>query len=70
MNKKIIFLLIYTCLVAAFTNSIAQVTKKYPNIIFIMADDHGYGDLACYGNPWIKTPNLDKLHSESIRLSN
>ncbi|MHB1177448.1 MAG: arylsulfatase [Daejeonella sp.] len=70
MNKKIIFLLIYTCLVAAFTNSIAQVTKKRPNIIFIMADDHGYGDLACYGNPWIKTPNLDKLHSESLRLSN
>lgn len=41
-----------------------------PNVILIMTDDQGYGDLACHGNPIIKTPNIDKLHSESVRLSN
>lgn len=41
-----------------------------PNIVFIMTDDQGYGDLACHGNPVIKTPNLDKLHSQSLRLEN
>ena len=32
-----------------------------PNIVFILADDMGYGDLACYGNQYIKTPNIDRL---------
>jgi len=41
-----------------------------PNVIFILTDDQGYGDLGCHGNPWIKTPNLDKLHSESVRFTN
>lgn len=40
-----------------------------PNVILIMTDDQGYGDLACHGNPVIKTPNLDKLHSHSVRFT-
>ncbi|RIH65529.1 N-acetylgalactosamine 6-sulfate sulfatase [Mariniphaga sediminis] len=40
-----------------------------PNIIFIMADDLGYGDLGCYGQERIKTPNIDKLASEGIRFT-
>ncbi len=35
-----------------------------------MTDDQGYGDLACHGNPYIETPNIDKLHDEAIRLEN
>ncbi|MGC6427366.1 MAG: arylsulfatase [Akkermansiaceae bacterium] len=42
---------------------------KRPNIVFIITDDQGYGDLACHGNPVIKTPHLDKLHSESTVLT-
>ncbi|MCH8042635.1 MAG: sulfatase-like hydrolase/transferase [Planctomycetes bacterium] len=38
-----------------------------PNVILVMTDDQGYGDLACHGNPVIKTPHLDALHKESIR---
>ena len=41
-----------------------------PNIIFILTDDLGYGDMGCTGNPWIKTPNLDSLHGQSVRFSN
>ena len=41
-----------------------------PNIIFILTDDQGYGELGCHGNPVIKTPHLDHLHSDSVRLTN
>jgi arylsulfatase A-like enzyme len=40
-----------------------------PNVILIMTDDQGYGDLACHGNPVVKTPHLDRLYAESIRLT-
>ena len=39
---------------------------RQPNVILIMTDDQGYGDLACHGNPWIQTPELDKLYAESV----
>ncbi|MGE5612040.1 MAG: arylsulfatase [Bacillota bacterium] len=41
-----------------------------PNIIFILADDLGYGDLACYGSPHIQTPNLDRLANQGLRFTN
>lgn len=40
-----------------------------PNIIFILTDDQGYGDLSCHGNPILKTPNLDRLHDEGVRFT-
>lgn len=44
-------------------------TKTYPNIIIILADDLGYGDLGCYGSKKINTPNIDKLASQGIRFT-
>ncbi len=44
--------------------SLAQSSGRPPNIVFLFADDLGWGDLGCYGNPRIKTPALDKLASE------
>jgi arylsulfatase A-like enzyme len=41
-----------------------------PNVLLILTDDQGYGDLGAHGNPKIKTPNLDKFASESVRLKN
>jgi arylsulfatase A-like enzyme len=43
--------------------------RKRPNVVLVMTDDQGYGDLGCHGNDLIVTPNLDKLHAESIRLT-
>lgn len=40
-----------------------------PNVVIVITDDQGYGDLACHGNPVIKTPNIDKLYSESTVLT-
>ncbi len=40
-----------------------------PNVILIITDDQGYGDLGCHGNPILKTPHLDRLHAESVRLT-
>ena len=40
-----------------------------PNIVFILTDDQGYGDLGCHGNPVIRTPHIDRLHAESVRLT-
>lgn len=39
-----------------------------PNVIVILTDDQGYGDMSCHGNPWLRTPNLDRLFAESVRL--
>ncbi len=47
----------------------AKSMKKSPNIVIVLTDDQGYGDLSCHGNPVLKTPNLDKLHEESIRFT-
>lgn len=43
--------------------------KGRPDVILILTDDQGYGDLSAHGNPILKTPNLDKLHSQSIRFT-
>ena len=47
----------------------AQDPKK-PNVIVILADDLGYGDLKCYGAKNVETPNVDKLASQGIRFTN
>ncbi|MEL6105466.1 MAG: arylsulfatase [Planctomycetota bacterium] len=56
-----------TCLAIACNASVGHSAK--PNVILIMTDDQGYGDLACHGNAVLKTPNLDRLHEESVRLT-
>src|SRR5260370_34314807 len=42
---------------------------RKPNILLIVADDLGYGDLGCYGQTKIKTPNIDKLAAEGVRFT-
>ena len=40
-----------------------------PNVIIVLTDDQGYGDFSCHGNPVLKTPQMDRLHDESIRFT-
>src|ERR1051326_6740193 len=47
--------------------SAAAATKR-PNIVFILADDLGYTDLACYGSKYYETPNIDRLRTHGISL--
>lgn len=64
------------CLLAAFAFSLSERQQAIanssgrPNVVLIMTDDQGYGDLGCHGNPQIKTPHMDKLFSQSVRLTN
>ena len=68
MNNR---LFISGALMAATITSAAAASKdgsqqQRPNIIYIMCDDMGYGDLACYGQQLIETPNIDKLASQGM----
>ncbi len=48
----------------------ATAADQPPNVVLIITDDQGYGDISAHGNPILKTPALDVLHGESIRLTN
>lgn len=43
--------------------------RRPPNVIILLSDDQGYGDLSCHGNPVLRTPHLDRLHGESVRFA-
>jgi arylsulfatase A-like enzyme len=49
--------------------ALTSFAAERPNILFILTDDQGYGDVGVHGNPVLKTPNLDKLHAESVRFT-
>ncbi len=44
-------------------------SAKQPNVVIVMSDDQGYANLSCMGHPVLKTPNVDRLHEESVRLT-
>lgn len=64
MNKKITFLI---CAILLIANVLSAQRK--PNILFVFIDDMGYGDLSCYGNKEVNTPNIDKLANEGTRFT-
>lgn len=70
-ENKHLFLFIVFCLFNVLSVKIqAQTTRKsHPNIIYIYADDLGYGELGCYGQQKIKTPNLDRMAKEGMRFT-
>lgn len=58
-----------TAAFAALGAAPAAHADDRPNVVIILSDDQGYGDLGCLGNPVLKTPHLDVLHAESVRLT-
>lgn len=47
---------------------ISAAEKSRPNVVIVITDDQGYGDLSCHGNPTLKTPRIDELYAQSISL--
>ncbi|MDY3070166.1 MAG: sulfatase [Parabacteroides sp.] len=64
MMTKWIFLSMFS-----FATSIVASKEKSPNIILIFIDDFGYGDLGCYGNTLNRTPHIDKMAEDGVRLT-
>ena len=62
--KKNIFLIVLLFLMNG------MFARQQPNIVFIYADDLGYGDLSCYGATQIQTPNIDRLAKQGLRFTN
>ncbi len=63
-------LLVFFAMVFLSGSCVSKPDIEKPNIIFILADDMGIGDLACYDNPYIETPVIDKLARQGIKLTN
>ena len=57
------------CSAAAVTAACARPDRNPPNVVLVITDDQGYGDLGCHGNEVLRTPNLDRFHSESTRFT-
>ena len=68
MNYKSISLISGTLLLFTLSAN-GQKKDSKPNIIFILCDDMGYGDLGCYGQPFIRTPHIDAMASEGMRFT-
>tara|TARA_R110000850_G_scaffold42454_42_gene109020 strand:+ start:129 stop:1916 length:1788 start_codon:yes stop_codon:yes gene_type:complete len=56
-------------LILSALSLVSAVAADQPNIILVITDDQGYGDLACHGNPIIQTPNIDEFYTKSLRLT-
>ncbi|QDT30095.1 Arylsulfatase [Gimesia panareensis] len=63
-----LFAIILSCVVSTVSSAAAS-EKQPPNIVFIIADDLGYKELGCYGQKYIKTPNIDELAKDGIRFT-
>jgi N-acetylgalactosamine-6-sulfatase len=63
-----VILLTAIVFVTAVSKTPAAERRPRPNFLFLLADDLGWGDLGCYGHPYIKTPNIDRLASEGTRF--
>ncbi len=73
MNRSIsVFLMgaFFACVLAlAESHAAESQTAKPPNIVFLLADDLGGGDLGCYGHPYARTPNIDRLAKEGTQFT-
>ena len=70
MEKKIVQIIGATsALIIPASESLAQKHAEKPNVIFILADDIGYGDLSCYGEKTISTPNVEALAAKGVRFT-
>lgn len=69
MRQSLLRIAVAAVAVVCLAN-VAVAESRRSNVLIVMTDDQGYGDLACHGNPQIKTPSLDALFASSVRLTN
>ncbi|MCL4202977.1 MAG: sulfatase [Pirellulaceae bacterium] len=71
MQRTLVFLPLLLLVSPAWLRAAdASQPERMPNIVFIMADDLGYTDVACFGSKYYETPNLDRLASQGMKLTN
>jgi arylsulfatase A-like enzyme len=68
LSRSVRLLLVATLGLLCIIPARAADAPRRPNVLLIITDDQGYGDLGCHGNPKIKTPNLDRLASQSTQF--
>jgi arylsulfatase A len=69
MNTTIFKIIAGTAILLLSITGYSSSENRKPNIIILLMDDVGYGDLSCYGHPVIKTPHMDNLASQGIRFT-
>jgi arylsulfatase A len=69
LQTKLLLKTLITVLLAASFVGAAFAEDAKPNIVFLLADDMGYGDLACFGSPVIQSPNIDRLAAQGVKLN-
>src|SRR5580704_1140826 len=62
-------IVVFGCLVVGFAPSRSLGATAKPNIIFLLTDDMGYGDVGCYGGDFMPTPNIDRLAAEGTKFT-
>ena len=65
MKRIYILISFFLCIV-----NLLSYAEEKPNVIIIITDDQGYGDLGCHGNPIVKTPKIDEFYKQAVRLDN
>lgn len=70
MKTRNLTIIVLCLILASSINLYAQNKGEQPNVIFIFADDWGYGDLSLHGSTWVKTPHIDKMASEGMDFAN
>lgn len=69
MNRILIGVAVVATIIGATTAAEAALENRRPNIVLVMTDDQGMGDLSCMGNPVLETPNLDRFYSQATRFT-
>ncbi|MCG6190501.1 arylsulfatase [Maribellus maritimus] len=69
-NSCVIISSIFFLLGVPLTVNATPLEEERPNVVIVITDDQGMGDLGCMGNPYVKTPNIDKLYKEAVRFTN
>lgn len=70
MRKRISLLFLALITIFSSFDRLSAQSKQKPNVIIVITDDQGKGDLACEGNQFVKTPTIDKFYSDAVRFTN